>query len=290
MNALNGVLTQITRAVLAPFAGMPSQVALIVISVVAGVLAAVAFRYTSNQKALKRVADDVRANLLAMRLFRDDLRNVFAAQMGLLRASLMRLWYSLPPMVALIVPFVFLLAQLAMWYEFRPIAPGEKAVVDVHIAPDAWDQYAQLQLDDVDGVELVGPVHSTTAEEGGQRSCMLSWDVRPKQAPDNHEPLVLRWELNGEVVAEKILTVSAEPDSSRLTYANPMRAGTSFWDQLLYPAEPAFDASSPIQEIKIWYGARENTLCGMAIPWWLTFFIVSIIAALALKPWIKVQF
>ena len=290
MNALNAVLSQITRAVLAPFAGLPSQVALIVISVVAGVLAAMAFRYTSNQKALKRVADEVRASLLAMRLFRDDLRNVFAAQLGLLKASMSRLWYSLPPLVVLIVPFVFLLAQLAMWYEFRPLGAGESAVVDVRIAPDAWERYAQLELMPVDGVEFVGPVRSATGGEDGERICTISWDARPQRPPAGDQPLALRWKLDGTVVAEKLLTISAAPDSSKLMFVNPLMAGTSFWDRLLYPGEPAFGRASPIQEIKIWYGSRTNTLCGMAIPWWLTFFVVSVLGALALKPWIKVQF
>ena len=92
MNALNAVLLKLTDLLLAPFMALPAQVALIVLSVVAGVLAALAFRYTSNQDALKRVADQVRASLLAMRLFKDDLRSVFRAQLSLFTASGLRLW------------------------------------------------------------------------------------------------------------------------------------------------------------------------------------------------------
>ncbi len=131
MNTLNAALLKLTGMVLAPFASLPAQVALIVISFVAGVLAAVAFRYTSPQSRLKRVANEVRASLLAIRLFRDDLRAVFAAQGTLFKASALRLIYSLPPLLVLIVPFVLLLAQLAMWYEFRPLTPGQQVLLEV---------------------------------------------------------------------------------------------------------------------------------------------------------------
>jgi hypothetical protein len=291
MNTVNALLLKLTSLVLTPFAGLPSQVALIVLSVVAGVLAAIAFRYTSNQAALKRVADQVRASLLGMRLFKDDLRSVFAAQGSLFKASGLRLWHSLPPLVVLIVPFVFLLAQLAMWYEFRPLAPGERAIVEVQIAPEAWDEYSQLQLSPPDGIELAGPVLGAPAGEADNPAVhSITWDLRPLKAPPDDEPLTLRFQLNGSEVAEKQLVVSDNPDASRLSFVSPLRPGTSFWDRLLYPGEPAFNAGSPIRRIEIAYDSRTNTLFGYSLHWIITFFVVSVLAALALKPVIKVQF
>lgn len=283
MNTLNAVLVKLTSLVLAPFAGLPSQVALIVLSIVAGILAAIAFRYTSNQTALKRVADQVRASLLAMRLFKDDLRSVFAAQGNLFKASGLRLWYSLPPLAVLIVPFVLLLAQLAMWYEFRPLAPGEQAVVEVHIAPEAWEQYASLQLIAPDGVGVAGPVRDPNGHK-------ITWDLRPDTVSANPEPLTLRFRLGEKEVAEKQLVVSSKPDECRLSFVSPLRPGTSFWDRLLYPGEPAFAASSPVQRIEIDYDSRTNPLFGLNVHWIITFFVVSVLGALALKPVIKVQF
>lgn len=216
MNTLNAVLLKLTSAVLAPFAALPSQVPLLVLSIVAGILAAVAFRYTSNQAGLKRVANQVRASLLAMRLFKDDLRSVFAAQGALFKASGLRLWYSLPPLVVLIVPFVLLLAQLAMWYEFRPLAPGERAVVEVSVAPAAWEQYSRLQLVPPDGVDVAGPVHDAYQHK-------ITWDIRPQAVPAEVEPTTLRFNLGDQAVAEKQLVVSQEPDASRLTFVSPLR-------------------------------------------------------------------
>ncbi|MFQ5805520.1 MAG: hypothetical protein ACE5I3_03610 [Phycisphaerae bacterium] len=283
MNALNAVLLKVTSVVLAPFATLPSQVALIVIALVAGVLAAIAFRYTSNQTGLRRVADQVRASLLAMRLFKDDLRSVFAAQGSLFKASAVRLWYSLPPLAVLIVPFVLLLTQLAMWYEFRPLAPGDKALVEVRIASGAWSEYQNLQLIPPDSMDATKPVRSVYDHS-------ITWRISPQELPAGKEPLTLRFKLDDGDIAEKQVMVSNNGATNELLFVSPRRVGTNFWDRLLYPGEPAFASDSPIQAISINYGSRTNTLCGLAIPWWLTFFVVSILAALALKPVIKVQF
>lgn len=290
MNILNAVLVKLTSLVLALFATLPSQVALIVLSAIAGILAALAFRYTSNQRALKRVADQIRASLLAMRLFKDDLRSVFAAQAGLLKASVLRLWYSLPPLAVLIVPFVLLLAQLSLWYEYRPLAPGDQAVADVQIAPEAWEQYSKLKLVAPDNVDVVGPVRAVGAAENSPKANLISWDLRPRTAPPDNEALLLRWKLDDEIVAEKQLVVRNDADASVLTFVSPMRPGTSFWDRLLYPGEPAFGADSPIQKIEIRYQSRANTIFGLKIHWVITFFVVSILAALAVKPFVRVQF
>ena len=291
MNTLNAILLKVTSAVLYPFMGLPSQVALIVLSVIAGVLAALAFRYTSNQRALKRVADQVRASLLAMRLFRDDLRVALRGQAALFKASGLRLWHSLPPLAVLIVPFVLLLAQLAMWYEFRPLAPGDQAVVEVCIAPEAWDEYSHLELVPPDGVAVAGPVRAVRAsKDDDANTCSITWGLRPQRTITNNQPLTLRFRLGERQVAEKQLAVSDTGGTNELLFVSPRRPGTSFWKRLLYPGEPAFPAASPVRAISINYGSRTNTLFGLAIPWWATFFIVSILAALALKPVIKVQF
>jgi len=283
MDVLNAVLLKLTALVLAPFVDLPAQAALIVISVIAGVLAAAAFRYTSNQDALKRVADRVRASMLAMRLFKDDLRSVFRAQMSLFTASGLRLWYSLPPMVVLVIPFVFLLAQMAMWYEFRPLAPGEAALVEVALADASWDT-AKIEMIAPDVVSIdAPPVYDPDSRK-------ITWRIRPRAAALDNNPLMLAFAVDNDVVAEKQLVVDAAGGKDALLFVSPMRPSTNFWDRLLYPGEAAFDGDSPIQSISISYGTRVNTICGFEFPWWGTFFIVSILAALALKPVIKVQF
>ena len=76
----------------------------------------------------------------------------------------------------------------------------------------------------------------------------------------------------------------------RLTQVSLRRPGTDFWDRLLRPGEPGFSADWPVEAVDVLYPRRSTPFFGFDIPWWGTFFIVSIAAALLMKPFVKVQF
>ncbi len=113
MNAINAILTQLAEFLLSPFASRP-LIGLLFWSVVAGVLMTFAFGKTSSQRGLQRAADQTRSELLAIKLFKDDLGVVFRSQIGIFKATGLRLLYSLPPMLVLIIPFFLILSQLGL--------------------------------------------------------------------------------------------------------------------------------------------------------------------------------
>lgn len=279
LNTVNPPLRDVVAAGLRPFAAFPPVVGLVVWSAVFGVLAAIAFRYTSNQRGLKRVAEQLRANLLAMRLFKDDLWVTLRTQAALFRAAGLRLWYSLPPMLVMIIPFGLLITHLAMWYEFRPLAPGEATVVTVKLANDAWPVWKDAALQAPEGIAVETPAVRDSREKA------VSWRVRAT-APGAHR---LRWEV-GEQSVEKLISVAGGDPDRVLAPASPVRAGASVGERLLYPLEPGLPADGPVREIVAQMPARDTPLLGWSLPWWLTFLIVTMAAALLVKPLMRVQF
>lgn len=275
MNALNAALNWLTDVWLSWMAGAP-LLALIITSLVAGALMSVVFRYTSSQSALRRVADRSRANLLAMRLFKDEFGVTIRCVGALLRDAGLRIAYALPPMVVMLVPFVLLLTQLAQRYETRPIPPGKPAFVELFLARDAWDQAGSVRFVPPDGVQIRTP----PLRDAVRRS--IAWEVVPR-SPLSGE---LTWEFGGQRYSKPFVAT----DSPRLAVAQTRRAGPGFLDRVLYPAEPAFDAASPVQAIELRYPSRSTAVFGWHVPWWLTLLIVSILGALLVKPWVKVQF
>src|SRR5580704_2335585 len=69
---------------LAPVTLLPGWLSATVVAAVTGVLLLVVFKYTSNQRAIKRVRDDINANMLALKLFKDSAWVAIRAQGGLL--------------------------------------------------------------------------------------------------------------------------------------------------------------------------------------------------------------
>ncbi len=279
MNTLNAVLVVLGQAMFAPLAGLPAWLPLVLWSLILGMLAALCFRYTSPQAWLRRVSDRTRAHLLSMKLFKDELGVTFRAICGLLYAAGQRLAFSLPTMAVLLIPFALLIAQVAMWYEFRPLKPGEFTLVEMRVRPDDWPK--------LEGVELHAPqglaVETRVRDAARQR---ITWRVRAEAAAA--QPYTLTWEVPGLGTVAKQLVVDG--DGRRLRFVSPTRAGASFWDRLLYPGEPAFDATSAVQQITVQYGSRSTPLFGLNVHWLITFLVVSILGAFALKPFVRVQF
>lgn len=277
MNALNSILTPIADILLAPFGRLPSQVALIFWSVVVGIAMAWVFKHTSNQQRLKEVASCIKAQLLAIKLFKDDLGVTFRCQRELMKATGFRLLHSMPPMLIMLIPIALILTHLAVRYEFRPIQPNESSVVELTLSSTHWEANKDLQLQVPPQVEI-----ETPALRDHERHT-VSWRIRPT-APS---ATPLTWTIAGQTV-EKALVVSDRPDL--LHRVSPQRPGSNIFDRILYPTESGFTSDSPVQSISIQHPRNSSPIFGLDIPWWATFFIVSMLAAVATRPWLKVQF
>lgn len=239
---------------------------------------AIAFRYTSRQKQLKRVADRTRAQVLAIKLFKDDLRTMFASLGRLLVYTGLRLWHSLPPALVMFIPFILLLTQMARWYEYRPLVQGETAVMEMTLTEEAWQHADSLKLKPGDGIVIDG--HLLDPDER-----IAAWRLRATGST----PTTVTWELPAQQ-GEKRIAVATAPAVP--CAVDRQIAGSSFLDHLLNPGEPAYTADSPVQGITVYQvdPHRETPILGINIPWWLTLLIVSMATALLVRPLVGVQF
>lgn len=278
MNLFNAIMNTVGNIVLAPLSFLSPLMVLIVVSLVSGIAMTIVFRYTSNQSALRRVAANTKAQIQCLRIFKDDLGVAIRCQGDLIKAIGLRLWHSLPPAAILIIPFVIIIIQLAQRYEVRPLRPGESVITAVEIAPDDWKQYHDdISIQVPPGVTVqTPPLH-----DAGNHT--VYWRLKMEEPTDGS----LRWSV-GRNMTEKSLLGTENTD--RLYTVNPRRAGPGFWDRLLYPVEPAFGADSPVRSIDVRYPKRSTPVFGLDVPWWATFIVLSMVAALLVRPFLKVQF
>ncbi len=113
------------RFCLAPVAVLPGWLSLSLISAITGFFFLIVFKYTSNQKAIGRVKDDMKAQMLAIKLFKDSISVTLTAQCRLFKGALLLLVHAIVPMIVMILPMSLLLAQMALWYQYRPLLPQE---------------------------------------------------------------------------------------------------------------------------------------------------------------------
>lgn len=130
---INVVANAAGEAVLGFIESLPGWLSNTIISAAAGVVFILIFKYTSDQKAIGRAKDKFKANMLAMKLFKDELGVTLRSAVGAFGRVFQRLFYSLRPLLVMIVPVALLLVQMSLWYEARPLRVGEEAMVTMEL-------------------------------------------------------------------------------------------------------------------------------------------------------------
>lgn len=269
---LNAVANAIGRALLAPIEVLPGWLSATLIASLTGVLLLVAFKYTSNQRAIKRVRDGIKANLLAMKLFKDSPAVTFHALGHVFGGAMHLMFLAIVPMLVMMIPVCLILGQLALWYQARPLVSGEETLVEVRLKSSASTALPEVTLtpSDAFAVEL-GPVRVPTEQA-------VYWNLTAKQ-PGRHE-LVFQ-------VGEKTFTKEFIVGDG-FARVSQLRPGWQWTKMAMHPWEPPFPPESAVQSIAVQYPGRNSWTSG-ANKWVVYWFVVSMIAAFIGKPFLNVN-
>ena len=259
VDAVHAAVHAIVALLLKPFSGMNPVWGLSIVSVVLGVLLVLAYGKLSSQSAIRKVKSDIYRALLESVLFRHDLKLSLRAQGEMVLRALKYFALAIPPLVILAVPCVFFLAQLAQWYEDRPLKIGEPGIVKVELKTAA----------DVSAIKVVAPDALSIASVRVPADKELVLRVTPQQ-PGRHEVVL---SLGGQEY--KVPVVSGD-------YSGPLFLGSygDFWRRVLTPDGPIGGAAAALAAIEIQYPARDLVVAGINVSWIVLFFIVSLIAGL----------
>jgi uncharacterized membrane protein (DUF106 family) len=275
MSYVNAALRPLFDLLLAPFAGVPPIVSLLLVSLLTSIGMLVVFKRTSNQAALSDVKRRIHAGLFEIRLFNDDLRAILRAQSEILRTNLTYLKLSLVPMVWILPPLVLVIAQLQFHYGYEGLRPGDTTLLEVDLKPEAVSAgvrpVAALELPDglrADGQEVWIPAES-----------QLVWRLAVEKDGD--------YEIAVAVDGADAITKSVRV-TDRTVRLSPVRVDPGFLSQLIYPAEPPLPGDGPIQAIHVAYPDRAVSVLGFGLHWMIPFFVLSIAFAFALRGWMKV--
>jgi uncharacterized membrane protein (DUF106 family) len=280
--ALNALLTSIFDVLLRPLAGMPPLASLAIVSLLTAVVMLLVVRRTSNQAALDEVKRKIHAALFEIRLFNDDLRAIFRAQGEMLRHNGTYLRLSLVPMLWMIVPFVFVIAQLQFHYGYDGLAVGRPVLLTAHLrsgaVPVASDAvHASTgdagRSDEVAALEAPAGIRAETPAVWFPAAQDVMWRLTPEAAGDYE----LRLTVGGQTFTKSVHV------SSRIVTRSPSRLEAGFVNEVLYPAEPPLPSDGPVTSIEVAYPERDINVLGFRLNWMVVFFILSIGFAFALR-------
>lgn len=241
----------------------PAGIVLLV-SIVSGFLMVLVFRYTSDQKAIHIAKDHLKAHLLVVRLFQDQLPVVLRAYIRILKGTGRYLQLALKPLLLSAIPFTILIVQLDHSLGWMPLSPGRAFLVTARTDADLTNDVT-LQLP----AEMTMTAPALHLPEDSE----VAWRV---VAEKNGEYIINV--LAGDRTYGKQVIVS--PGLPRIS---PVRLRGRFWERMLFSAEPALPGTGGVQSIRVQYPPRTIRFLSLEWNWIWFFFVVSLIAGFFFK-------
>lgn len=248
-----------------PFESLHPAVGLTVLSVLTGVLLLVVYRFTSNQEGIRKAKDLIKAHFLEVRLFQDQIGVVVGAHWRILRATGVYMSYSLKPLAVILLPVLILMVQMEMHLGQAPLELNRPVLIKASLADEQSLGVTSLELPP----EIVldaPPVRMAELAE-------INWRVVPTQEG--------RFQIGvrvGEEVFEKSVVVG-----SGAPRISPVRWRGNLIDNFFYPSEEPLPASGPVDSITVNFPPRTVDLWLFDTYWMVGFFVLSIVAGVALK-------
>jgi hypothetical protein len=245
-----------------------------VLGVPIGVLALLIYRLTSDQADITRTKDGIKANLLALQLFRDDLRVLLRTQVAIFRLVGRYLRLGLVPLAILIVPVLLLLVQVEARHGHRPVQVGEATNVVVELADSTVPTETSATLRATDTLRVETPAFRRDAER------MVAWRVSATR-PGSHEVEI---HVGDGIIRRTLWAGNTGPE---LLVPNTYRA--SDWRSLGSPGESAIDPQAHVEEIVVNYQASALVYGGLSLASW-SMIVSSLLAGFALRRRMHVDF
>ena len=285
MDAINGFVTKTFDLLLIPLEWMGNAMALILISGVFGVLALVAFKNISSQKGIKRAKGQIKGNMIAIRIYQNDLVVVGQSILKVLGRNLQYVSLNFGPCIPLAIPFVFVVAQMVVRYSFEPatvvpveevgkLLPKQGIMVRVELTPEHWAEAAGLSIVLPEGGVAKSPLVRSPRKG-------LAWQEVVPTSAGVHE---LEIRLADGTSATKILVAGDE--TPRMLQPDRWRSLFSAW---MWPAEDRLPADGPLERVALIgaYGDRDlGWLPGSGFLAVFVWFVVAsmVFAFAAVKP------
>lgn len=251
--------------------GVESPIVFVVLlSFVTGLLMVVVFRYTSDQEAIRVAKDHLKAHLLAVRLFQDQLPVVLSSYGRIVVGTGRYLRLALKPLLFVILPLTLLMIQLDRYLGWTPLVPGRAFLVK------ARAENAQA----LDVSLLLPPEMAITAPA--------------VHVPSDDEVL---WRIVAAREGRYQISIAAASQSfskevvvsSRLLRVSPIRLQGYFWKRMLTSGEPALPPKSPLLSVEVNYPSRNIRFAGLEWSWIWLFFVLSLVAGFFFKTALKIE-
>ena len=249
----------------------PPLLAICAISVVIGFAMVITFRYTSDQKAIARAKDQLKAQMLAVRLFQDQLLVVLRSYARIISGTWRYLRLAFKPLLIAIVPLTFIVIQLDHYLGWLPFTPSQSFVVEAQV--ENIDTLNDVSLKLPSGLVATAPAVHIPGEK------KLAWRVMAER----EGKYAIKVDAVGKTVSKEVLVAAG------IARVSPIRLRGNLWERILDSAESALPSDSPVQSVSVNYPPRIINFAWMEWNWIVLFFVLSLVAGFIFKTAFGIQ-
>jgi len=269
---VNYFLTRGCDLLLAPLAKLPPFWGILFLSLLTSLFVLVVYRAVSSPKKVRDTKNQIKANILAIRLYRDFWKTIVGSFFKSLYYTGKYFALNLGPLL-LVLPLMFLLfVQMDIRYGMRPFRPGESIMVKARFNG------------------AIGAVNATIGPSPRFRAVMnpvyidslreIDWKLKAGSEGRG----VIAVTVDGTAVAKDLVV-----GYGLAALSNKKMAAPSL-EHFIYPAEKLLAPPTSLRSIAIQYPARSISFLGFRTHWLVCYLVLTMIIALALKNKFGVEF
>jgi hypothetical protein len=236
-----------------PFQSLSATWQIIITAVPVTAFALLVFRFASDQEGIKSAKNKIKAYLLELWLYKDDLDILFRAQGQVLRHSLIYLRHALMPLLIMIVPLALVIVQIESLYAFRGLNAGQSVILAVTV-----DEKQSLDAIEADLILTPGLAQETPPLRIGDSHQVL-WRIRG-ETPGQHDAVI---RLGEREITKQIVVGDADARLAPIIY----REGD--WRMLGFPSGMPIDADAGVLAVELPYKRGRGEFAGLSSATWL---------------------
>ncbi|MGE5340089.1 MAG: hypothetical protein ACM3SY_01290 [Candidatus Omnitrophota bacterium] len=272
IHAVNVAVTRAFDFLLVPFQFIDPRWGLFALSVLMAFIVLYIYKWVSAPHLIKRTKDRIKANILAIRLYKDLWKVILLSFVKSLYYTLKYFGLNFGP-VLILLPLLFpLFVQMDIRYGMKPYRIGDEIVVKATFANGGIEGKEIRLLSDDHFKPLMNPVFIKPLNE-------VNWKLEARKNGVTQVRIQVQ-----DKVYEKNLVIGNVPGA-----VSNRKMRESRWAHFLYPAEPLLPDRGDVESISVHY--PENDLrVGIPMHWLVFNLIVVFGVVLAFKNKFGIEF
>jgi len=281
VHKINFFITKIFDVILTPFNGAGDFWPVLFLSVLLSFVILFILKYISFPKKIIESKDKIKANIFAIRIYKDFWRVIVSSFFKSLFHTLRYFVFNLAPFIVIIPLLLPVFSQMEVRYGMRPFNPGETFVIKADMDRD-YDK-SLVSLEDN---EMVRPkmrpvfINAWLDEEKTRPIRVVNWKM--ETAKEGKTLLGIR--IGDRVYHKELLVGKSKAPLSERKYRD------SGLNHFLYPVEGLLEQNDVLKSVRISYPGKLVSFLGLKMHWILWNLIIVIVLILAFRKRFGVEF